>query len=563
MRQKIFETREKAEEMLREALAVWQQSDHADALEGIDKDPVFSLLMMALAYQSAEADSELERLKSEVLDDFARLLIPYERAHAIPASAVVEASLQDNLAEMTLNDGHVFMLNSVYPFIPLLSTRVLNAEVRSVLRLDGRRWKVSLRFQHPVSDLSGFAFALKDVNFRNLAVTIKGQPLPLVKPWHYSELPFAGCFQPEAMAGGVGPISSLSSLPMDLFATQNLRYFCVENHNAKQFITEETDRLDLVFEFWGLPEDFHFDKECLFLNPVILVNARIEEASISNAHPVARLSGGGDQTAETRQFLHLVRPVENQRFGNMDLELRGVAGDRFNPGSLLKLLNCVLAKYHSDFYAFQDMDGSALDDTVQQLEQALHKLRDGSLLAMDSVSGVYLMPRGMMPRTEFSLNVHYLTTDGSAVNSDLLPSAVFAAPSGFRDELAQVIAQPVPGSDGIQEDGALAGLARYYLVTSDRIVTMADVKAFCYNELRQRYGIESSLVRRLRVNRRLQQEGNRCGYDIVAEITLAGNSFVKRTIADRLSTAEYLMEKMIEVRSTNIYPVHVSITIEE
>ena len=92
---------------------------------------------------------------------------------------------------------------------------------------------------------------------------------------------------------------------------------------------------------------------------------------------------------------------------------------------------------------------------------------------------------------------------------------------------------------------------------------MADIKAFCRKELRVRYGIESNLIRSLHVNRRLQQEGIRCGYDIVAEITLAGNSFIRRTMEDRLSSAEYLMEKMIEVRSTNIYPVHVSIMIEE
>ena len=559
MRQKTFEIREKAEEMLQEALAVWRQSDRVDALEGIEKDPVFSLLMMALAYQSAEADSELERLKAEVLDDFAGILVPYGEAHAVPASAVVEVALQENLSELALNEGHVFMLGESYPFIPLLATRVLNAEVHSVVRLDGRRWKVSLRFQQPVKNLSGFAFAVKNMQFRNLSVTLKGQPLPLIKPWHYSELPFTECFRPEALSGGIGPVSSLSSIPMDLFSAQNLRYFIMD----RQILPEETDRLELVFEFRGLPEEFEFEKESLFLNPVILVNAQVEEATLSASHPVARLAGSGDPAKPPRQFLHLVRPPESQRFGGMDLELRGVAGDRFNPGSLLRLLNCVLAKYHSDFYAFQEMEGSMLDDAVRGLELSLRRLREGSLQASDTVSGVYLMPRGQMPKGDFSISVPYLTTDGAAANAPLVPTAVFTPPSGIRDESTHMIAAPVPGTDGIEDAGALASLAKYYVVTSDRIVTMADIKAFCYKELRVRYGIESNLVRRLAVNRRLQQDSTRCGYDIVAEITLAGNSFVKRTMAERLPTAEYLMEKMIEVRSANIYPVHVSIMIEE
>ena len=77
MKQILFETRQKAQDLLKESLAVWRQSDQADALDGIEKDPVFSLLMMALAYQANELDGEVERLKSEVLEDFARSLVPY------------------------------------------------------------------------------------------------------------------------------------------------------------------------------------------------------------------------------------------------------------------------------------------------------------------------------------------------------------------------------------------------------------------------------------------------------------------------------------------------------
>ena len=81
MKQTLFETRQKAEELQREALAIWQQSDQADALEGLGQDPVFSMLMMAFAYQSNETDAELERLKTEVVEDFSRTLVPFEMGH--------------------------------------------------------------------------------------------------------------------------------------------------------------------------------------------------------------------------------------------------------------------------------------------------------------------------------------------------------------------------------------------------------------------------------------------------------------------------------------------------
>ena len=119
MKNTLFETRQRAEDLLRETVAIWRQSDQSDSLEGIEEDPVFSLLMMALAYQANEADSELERLKEEVLDDFARLLTPYEVAHAVPATMAVSTTLQAGVAEQILTADSVFTLRGMIPFIPL------------------------------------------------------------------------------------------------------------------------------------------------------------------------------------------------------------------------------------------------------------------------------------------------------------------------------------------------------------------------------------------------------------------------------------------------------------
>ena len=292
MKQMLFETRQKAEELLKEALAIWRQSDQADYLEGIEKDPVFSMLMMALAYQSNELDSEVERLKSEVLEDFARQMIPYEMGHATPATAVIETGLQDSVADYRLGEGCIFQLSD-HPFIPLLATRVLNAGIRSIVRMDGRRWKVSLSFKHPVSDLSLFAFAIRNTNFRNVAVSVKGKLLPLVKPWHYSELPLTDCFSPESMSYNKGQMRRLSSLPLDLFARQNIRMFIIEPHNPLQFLPSEVDHLDLIFEFSGIPDDFRFDKTLLSLNPVVLVNAQNKEATLTASKVVVMVFRSG------------------------------------------------------------------------------------------------------------------------------------------------------------------------------------------------------------------------------------------------------------------------------
>ena len=76
MKQTIFETRQRAEELLHEALNIWRQSDDNDKLEGLENDPVLKLMITALAYQANESTSDLEAMKAEVMEDFAQLLTP-------------------------------------------------------------------------------------------------------------------------------------------------------------------------------------------------------------------------------------------------------------------------------------------------------------------------------------------------------------------------------------------------------------------------------------------------------------------------------------------------------
>jgi hypothetical protein len=67
MKQTIFENKQRAEELLQEAIRIWRSSDHPDQLEGIEQDPVFSLLLTALAYQSNELENGLDQMKGDVL----------------------------------------------------------------------------------------------------------------------------------------------------------------------------------------------------------------------------------------------------------------------------------------------------------------------------------------------------------------------------------------------------------------------------------------------------------------------------------------------------------------
>ena len=567
MKQTIFETRQRADELMREAINIWRQSDMNDFLEGLETDPVLSLMLTALAYQMNEAVGDMEMLKTEVLEEYAHLLTPYEVGHAVPATVVLETALQDSIQEIELTAQSEFTLaGTSHVFIPVLRSRVMNAKVRSIVRMDGRRWKVTLQFKSPVNEISGLSFAVRNMNFQDVKVTIKGQPVPLVKPWDYADLPLSECFGLDTILYNRSQTYQAQASCLDLFARQNIRIFCVKSHAAGKLIPTETETVDLLFEFTGISDKFQFDKENFSLNTLLLANAQMHTVTLSAASPLARVAGYDTQDNQgSVQFLHAIRPSEEQIYGNSLVEVRRVAADRFNQGQLVRLLHALIAKYHSDYYAFQDLKGISGDKTFQALQEILSRLLDAAQKdKLRQLPGVYILLRetNAIRTGNGSVDVSYMTTAGANVNAALNATSTFTVPTGFSASDTRQIGAPVMGSDEVREESALASLSRYYLATNDRIVTPADIKVFCYNELLSRYGIVRDMVSDISVSRRQQMDYHDCGYEIVVEIVLADNSFVKRSFADKIPQVEILLQKMIEVRSTNIYPILVNIQIK-
>ena len=569
MKQTVFETRQRAEELLREAVNVWRQSDRNDALEGLENDPVMRLLITALAYQANESASDLEEIKQEVLQDFANLLVPYEVGHAVPATAAVQLALEDGVQEIVLNENSEFSLEgTAFTFIPLLETRLLNARVRSISRIDGRRWKVSLTFKQAISDLSGLCFTIRNAWFQDLKITVGGQTLRLVKPWDFSELPLNECFGLDSILYNRTQTYNASATCLDLFARQNVRMFYIKKNDAsKPMMQMEMESVDLILEFSGINDKFALDRESFLLNTTILVNARKQTATLSKASPVVRVTGANSDEIQTgQQFLHAVRPAEEQIFADALIDVRRVAADRFDQGRLMGLLNSLVMRYRSDFIAYRNLPEGFNDKTVLSLQNILVSLID--VIGKDRLKvtpGVYLMLRPIKASTHeaYSVDVSYLTTSGAVINTLLNSSSKFVAPSGVDTTKMRQIAEPVMGLNEIREQSAEASLSRYYLATQDRVVTPADIKFFCYNELLTHYGITRDMVRSITVSRRQKPELRSCGYEIVVEITLANNSFVIRSFSDKIKQVEILIQKMMEVRSANVYPITVLIKVEQ
>lgn len=564
MKQSIFEIRQRADELLKEASAIWSQSNLSDNLEELGKDPVFEIIMRALAYQEVETDSEMERFRQDIFEDFSRLLTPFEAGHAVPASVLVATAVKENISEVFLNQRSVFTAGENIRFLPLCRSRIINARLSDFERLDGRRWKVVYNLPHPISGLSDLSFSIDNSGFRGLNLTLKNRKLQLVRPWNYSELPFVKCFNESSLIYNLGEYYSPSMLPLDLFARQQKRVFWIKSHPAG-INWEELTQLEFIFEFTGTIDNFVFKKEQLALNTAILVNASIDEVTVSSLSPIARLVGSSaHQNGNSLQFLHLLRPSDSILNSNTNLEVRRVGADRFNLSSLVRLLNTVVNKYHTDFYAYQNMQGKKSDMLIYNLQQLVSNLWDISRKeSADSMPGVYLLlqDREKMKNPNFSLTVNYLVTDGAGANRVLNSDMRFETPGGLSSDDTRPIANPVPGLDEVRGDTANGALLKYYLLTGDRIVTPADIKIFCKKELFRDFSIPEELIYGINVDTSIDNDSRSSGYVILVEILMAGSNLIKKNFADKIPAAELMLQKMIEVRTSGIYPVRVVINI--
>ena len=534
-----------------------------DNFEGLENDPVVSLLMTALAYQEYTADNELSRLKDEVLEDFSRMLIPYELCHAKPASVLVKTNTEENVNMVSLHADTTFSLNdSKYNFMPLLETTVYNAKVDSIVRLDARRWKVSIDFKEEISSLEGFSFLVNNNSFKDLNISIAGKRISLVKPWHYANLPLSACFSIDSMLYNETLAFDATTTWFDLFAEQNKRMFVVEKYASDNIFACPVDKIDLVFEFMGMSDDFVFDKSQLIINTVLLVNTSERSATISVNNPIVRIADEDENASE--KLLHLMRPSAEQMYKNISFTLRRSAIERFNSDNLLKLLHCLIDKYSTDYYAFMQIDRYKNGLEVSRLYQwlvNLAKYLEESPIEMSS--GVYLLlKKGKENIAEDeSLTLNYLTTQGAAVNQYLSVRSVFNVPVGLSGQGTTVVAEPVLGVDEAVGTNIQNSMLRYYMVTNNRLVTPADIKIFCYNELLRRYNIDSSIIRNIIVKNVIYSEIGHCGFETKVEILMIDDVFVKRSLAGKINEVELILQKMIEVRSSFVYPVQVNIRI--
>ena len=568
MKQDIYETRQRAKDILEEAIKIWRNTPQSDYLEGIEEDPIFSLLTMVLAHQLNRLDLDLKFAKEEVVRDFVYSLVPDSLLTAFPASLVVSCMPIPKIDKIEMNENMAFSVNKLPTYFrPILRSTVYNLQVKSIRRRDGLTWNVAFTSPMPISNLSRFAFAITHADFDDLNVSLNGKPLPLIKPWNSYNLPFSSMFSTQTMVYNGKIENKAQTICYELFNKHNQRIFIIDKYDGEDSGSPRSNEISLDFQFYNVSSTFVFNANSLVLNPVVLANVDIETASLSKTNPIVRISGINYQEKDysiSKYFMYLLSPQDDQAFESSRLTVRSTWSERYTALKLSMMIQQLNDKLNTDFYAFHSLNNQEGMALLRKLTLMLKNLK--AILsnnAKDESQGVYLkfLPDSKSEYSSMSATIDYLSTAGATINSYISGPFKITPPEYLDSSSIKIIGKPVLGKNPVETRNEKLTAAKYYFLTHDRIVTPADIKSYCRMELISNHGLGDFMINDIKIEHRRQKDWRQAPYEIFIKILLNDNKFLKTNFVNKIVQVEQEFAKTIESKSVNIYPIKVEIEI--
>ncbi|MCF0166741.1 MAG: hypothetical protein HUJ89_06255 [Bacteroidales bacterium] len=558
-----FETRQRAKEMLEEALSIWRNSPQSDYLDGLENDPMYALLTMALAHQLNRLESDINSVKKDLSRHIVASLIPNRLIAPQPATMVISCNTIDGIDSVYMDEKQVFKFNNQsHTFRPILRTRVLNAMVKKVSRIDGLRWAVTLSSTQPFPSLRYFSFAITGMDFRDLKISLGERELPLIKPWDTHNLPISAPLSIETSIHNNRVVYGANSICYELFAHCDQKIFLIDTHDSSDYEGRKQE-ITLTFEFSGVTQQTSFLPDNLKINTLVLSNFEIESATLSSKTPIVRISS---------QYMHMLPPFDEQQFASMNVQVRRVRGDRYDSTQLLELVQTLIERLNMDFYAFQMINNKEDMNMLRRANILLSSIAS-KLEKQDNskYAGIYLSIRAT-PEQSYGKNsnqssamitVDYLTTMGAAIN-DMYPKVeICSPPSEILPKSVQRLGKLVPGKDAVQLGRDSLALAKYYFASHNRIVTPADIRAFCLAELTSRHGLGMFMVEHIHITHRKIRDERQSPYELLVTIYLKDNRYLQANFMGKIRKVEQEMAQTIRARSAQLEPVRVEIIIVE
>jgi hypothetical protein len=578
-----------ADELLKEALSLWKKDGYYDddnensQFYNIAKDPIVKLFMIALAHQTNNIKDEIFRFKENLLEEFTEKIIPYYLIKPIPAFSIIQTAKEDSIENDCFTSAETqFILEKEkvrgraggkekdkFLFIPLLKTKIIKAKISSIQKQDRNRFSVTMSCNEPVNDLSGVSFYFTANRFTDVSISINGKQLPLIKPNDYENLPFTEWFDGKNMLFDQTTIYGSGEFWMDIFAVNNIQYFIVDKYDPQKISVGYDSNIEMIFEFTTSDTNINFDQHNLKINCVPIVNVEKQSVSLSSDEPIRKIATEKNNaiikdsdeenpdSMEQKQFLNLLAPLQSDYERN-DFVLRRFGMERFNKNELLLQINSILNKYTSDYYAF--MDNNELKDggKIKNLSLALKEVADEIKKQENPGYGIYLVLNQSDTLSELrkSIEVSYLLTDGYRANG-INTNSVVGTSIQFDTQATRLLTETTGGNDMEINYELKKNIAQYYFLTKDRLVTKSDIRSFCYKELMVRLKINKESIEKIDIRNEFEQSSQGRVRYILVEIQLKKTQSTSHR--DDIGVFEIQLKKMIEIRSTNLFPVQVKI----
>ncbi|MDR2010203.1 MAG: hypothetical protein LBQ22_06955 [Bacteroidales bacterium] len=533
-----------------EAVKQWE-TEKNEVFNGIEDDPVIKLLLQALAYQSYSIENNIKEYKENIITELRDRLIPYHLIKATPSFSIIETKLKKEYEESSIiiDENSFFELaksKKKYKFFPLFKTKIINAHISNKQINSYDNILIELTSDTGISDLSGVSFYVDSAVPVDISVKYMGQELKIIKPDQYHDFPFSQWFNNDhLLLKNNQHLFGNYNYWQEIFAINNVQMFYIDRYDANEIRIENETQIELEITFYS--EDNFFEPEnCdIYINCIPVVNVEKKEIKLSHNNPVMPL------VSESEYFLHLLcnKNIEDPEEFINSFVIRHHDVERYNQSKLLTQLRDLLNRYRHDYYAFKDIPGLKNSDRLDELRENFEEI---SGIINDSNESDYKKPYVILKLNEdisiknTALNLEYLCTSGELANdieNTQTKKEIYFVPANLDKANTRLLLKTSGGKSAVKTDEEKNDIAKYYFLTKDRLVTLSDLKNYCYKELGNNIK-----------NIDLKRENNQ----LLISILLDKSCRIKDD-ENELKLQACILRKKIELRSSNIIPIKIEI----
>jgi len=534
-------------EVKKNAIDQWTKDGHT-AFNNMENDPVINLLLSALSYQAFHIQKNIEQYEEHTIRNVCDRIVPFRLLKPMPAFSIVETKIAKsfNETESKIIDESCVLEFKKSKFIPLLKTKILNAELKNVNQQGSTVW-VELQTVNPIENLSGLSLYL-GTSHLDVAETINIETikwndykLPLIKPSQYNELPFAKCFNDTHLLLNQNCyLFGTYDYWQEVFLTNTTHLFYIGQYDTKNIPLNGQTTIELEITLSSYSEIC--DK--IKINCFPVVNVEKKETVLNSRTPIQQLS------SDAGEFLNLLYDKENVEEYMDSFFIRQHGVERYNPEQLLELMQEILYRYASDYYAFQSISELKNSDTLKQMQEIIDEISDVvSKFTNDKVKNHHYAILKKNKIENKNVHLEYLTTSGTSANGIKKDEKAIKTPNYLDKNKTVLLLETKGGKNSITDETQKENIAKYYFQTKDRLITTEDIrtfiKTFYYNENNQL----CNEIERLDIQRNSEY--------ISIIITLDNDSLLKNT--DKVYSLAETLQTKIMLRSNGILPFQVTI----